>query len=176
MLAVIAVIGILVSILFKLASYVSDKIERNDAEVDIEGVRAMLAEYKMTRELYPQTTGLRRESDRMGRCFMALAGLVDSTGKPYPAGSKRASVVRGKWSIRGRVDEYDIYQGGGTRYNIYLLDPWEQSYVYFCPAPDGDRDYLLFSKGPDGRASTDSDGKEEDDEDNIPSNYPSGDL
>tara|TARA_B100000959_G_scaffold162585_1_gene170306 strand:- start:269 stop:799 length:531 start_codon:yes stop_codon:yes gene_type:complete len=176
MLAVITVIGILCTILFQLAFYVIEQTDRSEAEVELESFRTMLDEYRISHRRYPQTKGLTDERKMIGRCVMALSGLVDPMGKPYPAGSKRASIIREGFRIQGNPDEYDVHQGGGTKYNIYILDPWESPYVYVCPAPDGVREYLLFSKGPDGRASSDSGGTAEDDLDNVPSNYPSGEF
>ncbi len=164
MLAVITVIGILCSILFQLGFYVFEKNDRSKAETELGAFRSMLGEYKISNRRFPQTQGLATEKDRAARLYMALAGLVDPLGNSYSAGRQKGSFIRGVSLTK--ADENEI---------SYALDPWEVPYVYACPAPDG-RNYLLFSKGPDGRASSDPDGTAKDDEDNIPSNYPSGEF
>ncbi len=169
MLAVVTVVGILASVLFKLAFYVFEQNDRSKAETELEAFRAMLGEYKITNRRFPQTEEGTAEAERGARLYMALAGLADPMGNSYPDGSQRASLIRGI-----SVDKVEEDLGDCTI--CYALDPWENPYVYVCPAPDGVREFHLFSKGPDGRASTDSDGEVEDDADNIPSNYPSGEF
>ena len=36
---------------------------------------------------------------------------------------------------------------------VFLVDPWNNPYVYEFPRRDGHKGFLLFSKGPDGQAS-----------------------
>ena len=165
MLAVITVIGILCSILFKLGMWVLENNERNKAETELGGFRAMLDEYKTSNRRYPQTEGLSEEKAMSGRLYMALSGLADSLGNDFEVDDQRTSYIR---NIPLTVDDENAI--------FFDMDPWESPYVYQCPDPDGARDFILFSKGPDGRASTDSDGNPEDDDDNIPSNYPSGEF
>ena len=169
MLAVITVIGILCAILFKLGFYVLEQNDRSKAETEREGLVAALSEFKNSNKRYPQTAGLTDEKLRSSRLFMALAGYSDSEGLPL---AERVSLLR---TIS--VDPMPVNDGDEgkepSEANHFAADPWGNPYVYQCPSPNGASDYLLFSKGPDGRASTDSDGSAEDDKDNIPNDYPS---
>ena len=62
--------------------------------------------------------------------------------------------------------------------DIFIIDPWENAYVYEYPRSDGHDGYLLFSKGPDGSASsftselTSTPEKKDIDNDNIPADEP----
>ena len=169
MLAVITIIGILCTILFKVGFYVLEQNDRSKAEAEREGLVAALSEYKNSNKRYPQTVGLTDEKLRSSRLYMALAGYTDYEGIPL---QERLSLLR---TIS--LDEVPVKEGDADKEpseaDHFAADPWGNPYVYLCPSPSGASEYLLFSKGPDGRASTDTDGAVDDDSDNIPSNYPS---
>ena len=42
--------------------------------------------------------------------------------------------------------------------DVAFLDPWGSEYVYEYPRKDGDKGYLLFSMGPDGKTGEGFDG------------------
>ena len=169
MLAVITVIGILCTLLFKLGFYVLELNDVSKAESEREGLVAALSEYKTSKKGYPQTNGLSDERLRSSRLFMALSGYVDHEGIRIAEGSSLLRTIS--------VDNLPVNEGDAgndpSQTDFFAADPWGNPYVYQCPSPNGVSDYLLFSKGPDGRASTDADGVTEDDKDNVPTNYPS---
>ena len=169
MLAVITVIGILCTVLFKLGFYVFEQNDISKAESEREGLVAALSEYKNSKKRYPQTRGLSDEKLMGSRLYMALAGYTDHGGQRLSGG---ISLLRSMSMNDLPVNEGDAGQGPEL-VDHFAADPWGNPYVYLCPSLNGASDYLLFSKGPDGRASTDSDGASDDDKDNIPNNYPS---
>tara|TARA_B100001123_G_scaffold247332_1_gene276310 strand:- start:3260 stop:3724 length:465 start_codon:yes stop_codon:yes gene_type:complete len=153
MLAVIAVIGILAGLVFRLAFFAEDEEAIKKAAAELTTIDAALHQYKTSNQSkqFPETGDLTDEKAMNALLYAALSGTSD----PNNPGLNRLSLP----SLVLQTE------GGMT----YIEDPWGNPYFYQSKPPANR--FTLFSKGPDGRASTDDDGTPEDDNDNV---YPSG--
>ena len=153
MLAVITVIAILVGLVFRLAFFAEDEEAMKKAAVELRTIDAALHQYKKSNQSkqFPETDDLTDEKAMNARLYAALSGTSD----PNNPGLNRLSLPSLVLQTEGGI--------------TYIEDPWGNPYFYESKPPANR--FTLFSKGPDGRASTDDDGTDEDDNDNI---YPSG--
>ena len=158
LLAVITVIGILIGLVFKLAFFADDEQSITKAKEELMAFDTALYTYaRPVSRNFPQTEGLSDEKQMNARFFMALTGLTDSVGELNPENNPSRNYLS--------ISSLEIKVEGSIS---YVVDPWDNPYVYRSPPPPNTKEgFLIFSKGPDGRASTDTDGAPEDDIDNI---------
>ena len=189
LLVVIVIIGVLASITFTGANYLLGAQEEKQAASQIEALSLALNQYRSEMGTYPETDSISNTDDVFARgafLYLALAGYVDSEGDEI----KRED--RGKSFLPGDSINLGIQEGNrneivtlsddelalGSMPEVFPMDPWFEPYIYEYPRKDGHKGFLLFSKGPDGKASvfaqelTSTPKKELIDEDNIPTSEP----
>ena len=194
LLIVMAIIGILIGITFSGATYIYGAQQEKKALADMEALKLALEEFKSEHGDYPRTNDLEGDAETLPlltgkRLFLALSSYVDKHGDPY--GNKEA---RPKTFIKSDVFSFGEKDGDNDKMKkvtldhsdsddetpeCFVIDPWENPYVYDYPRRDGKLGFLLFSKGADMGSSdftSKEDGPIEPDEkdyDNLPPNEPS---
>lgn len=189
LLVVIVIIGILSSM--SVGAYVWwDKAKaKKTAQSQIDALQLALEQYKSDMGGYPRTDDLSSDNEKVRGVlfFQALTGLVDRFGDKVKA-DRRGTDYLPNWDSmsKGSDEDGEIRQvtltleqmKGDQLPEVFLLDPWDNPYVYEYPRRDGHKGFLLFSKGPDGESSvfdselTATPRKEDEDEDNIPGSEP----
>jgi len=169
LLVVIAVIGVLGSILFTGANFLFGENSVKKAETQIEVLHLCIDEYKKDFGTYPITDDLVDFDQRGVRLLQILLGTHDENGQEIPEGQNRRSYMP--------LDRFEVLKAKDSE-ELLLIDPWQEPYLYSYPRTDGHLGYLLFSKGPDRKSqSIDNQSAERiektpEDMDNIPSTEP----
>jgi prepilin-type N-terminal cleavage/methylation domain-containing protein len=139
---VIAVLGILISLVFTAGSYVFGEQESKVAKMHINVIRLALDEYKLREGDYPEVvceaSGF---EDEMLRGNELLKSLCYAEEKDEIFGAGNIKLLPLDKLLTGTMEDNDQV--------VYLEDPWESPYIYAYPRPDGRAGYLLFSRGPD---------------------------
>ena len=187
MLVVIMIIGILSAMSVTGFSWWGETRAKKTAESQIEALNLALEQYKSDFGGYPRTDDL-ESSDLEGWArgtllFQSLTGFVDRYGEKIDAKSRGNVFLPNRETFTlgtlegGECQEVTLtseQMKGRQVPEVFLLDPWDNPYVYEFPRPDGHSGFLLFSRGPDGESSvfdselTQTPKKEEMDEDNSP--------
>ena len=159
--------------------------EEKSAQTQIEAMGLALDQYKSDVGDYPRTNKLGSEDEKVRGIFFfqALTGLVDRFGEKIEA-NRRGTNYLPNWDsmIKGSDEDGEIREvtltleqmKGDQLPDVFLLDPWDNPYVYEYPRSDGHTGFLLFSKGPDGKSSvfdselTATPEKADEDMDNVP--------
>ena len=166
LLAVIAIIGILMSILFTGWGYISEQQANKKAKLEIVGLKNAVTEFFSDYGEYPNCP---KEICTPGEClFMSLAGFHNEDGglelPPYPP-KIPTHLFHFDLSAFDQTEIPDLSHDGGKSLQLWLaqslgkdpafLDPWGNEYVYEFPIENGGSGYLLFSMGPDGKTGED---------------------
>lgn len=153
---VIAVMGILISLVFTAGSYVFGEQETKVARMHINVIRLALDEFKLREGDYPEVIcesfGV---EDEMLRGNELLKSLCYAEEKDEIFGAGSIKLLPLDKLLTSTMEDNDQV--------VYIEDPWESPYVYAYPRPDGRSGYLLFSKGPDLVCSDYTDDNEADD-------------
>ena len=192
LLIVMAIIGILIGITFSGATYIFSAQQEKKALADMEALKLALEEFKSEYGDYPRTNDLEGDAETLPpltgkRLFLALSSYVDKHGEPYGNKENRPKTfMKGDvFSLAEKDGEnikkvtLDLSDSGDDTPECFVIDPWENPYVYDYPRRDGKLGFLLFSKGSDMGSSdftSKEDGPIEPDEkdyDNLPPNEPS---
>ena len=188
LMAVLVIIGILFGIIFTGASYLFSAQEEKKAKAELEAITLALKDFKSEFGDFPITD----ESSSEGECakvlFMTLSGWMDLDGDEIPAEERGRSFLPSDSFTLGKQegDEIEVYLltsdeilgNAGINKEIFIIDPWENAYLYQYPRLDGHTGFLLFSRGPDGKTSefrselTSTPDKQTIDLDNIPGSEP----
>ena len=189
LLVVIVIIGILSSMSFGAYIWWSKAKAKKSAQTQIEAMGLALDQYKSDVGDYPRTNKLGSEDEKVRGIlfFQALTGLVDRFGEKIEA-NRRGTDYLPNWDsmIKGSDEDGEIRQvtltleqmKGDQLPDVFLLDPWDNPYVYENPRSDGHKGFLLYSKGPDGESSvfdselTATPEKADEDLDNVPDYEP----
>ena len=192
LLIVMAIIGILIGITFSGATYIFSAQQEKKALADMEALKLALEEFKSEYGDYPRTNDLEGDAKTLPpltgkRLFLALSSYVDKYGDPYADKDDRPkTLIKSDVFSLGKKDgeniekvTLDLTDSGDDAPECFVIDPWENPYVYDYPRRDGKLGFLLFSKGFDMGSSdftSKEDGPIEPDEkdyDNLPANEPS---
>tara|TARA_B100001057_G_scaffold198008_1_gene198624 strand:+ start:573 stop:1220 length:648 start_codon:yes stop_codon:yes gene_type:complete len=189
LLVVIVIIGILSSMSFGAYAWWSEERAKKAAQSQIEALQLALEQYKSDQGGYPRTDDLPSDNEQVRGIlfFQALTGLVDRFGDKIDADRRGAGFLP-NWDsmILGNDEDGDVREvtltleqlKGNQLPEVFLLDPWDEPYVYEFPRSDGHKGFLLFSRGPDGESSvfeselTATPEKADEDMDNIPDYEP----
>ena len=189
LLVVIVIIGVLAGITFTGANYLLGAQEEKQAASQIEALSLALDQYRSEMGTYPATDSISNTDDVFARgafLYLSLSGYVDSEGDEIEQDDRGKSFLPGD-SINLGIQEgsrneivtlSDDELALGSMPEVFPMDPWFEPYIYEYPRKDGHKGFLLFSKGPDGKASvfaqelTATPKKELIDEDNIPTSEP----
>ena len=188
LMVVMIIIGVLFGIIFTGASYLFSAQEEKKAKAEIETISLALKQFESEYGDFPTATIQDSEEIRGRILFMSLSGNLDVEGEEIDPEEKRNSLLPLDSFTLGQKkdDNVDPYSLNGDQLlgnvsageDIFIIDPWENAYVYEYPRSDGHDGYLLFSKGPDGSASsftselTSTPEKKDIDNDNIPADEP----
>ena len=149
LMVVILLIAILSGLVFSISSGVFEKGERSTAESQLQAISVALESYRNRFGDYPDVLTSRQ-------FFDALDGKLGPQGQllspPFPP-----FLEAGQFALSDAE-------------NPELLDPWGQPYVYIYHEPDSQTrltSFDLFSKGPDGKASSDGESATTLDDDNL---------
>ena len=149
LLVVILLISILGGLIFSISSGVFQKGNRSRAASELQAISVALEAYRSRFGDYPNVQTARQ-------LFDALDGKLDPKGNPLTPAFP-PFLEAGQISL-------------GDEDNPELLDPWGLPYVYVYNEPNVQTKisgYKLFSVGPDGESSSDGDGPDQTDEDNL---------
>ncbi len=173
LMVVLVVIGVLGSILFSGANFIFGEQETKQAKTEVKIIQLALEEYQRDYGTYPLTDDISsNQSDNFAeygiRMLNVMGGTHDEYGNELGENERRRSYLP--------LDKFSTM----TSENLerYLIDPWEEPYIYSYPRQDGHDGYLLFSKGPDRKTQSFNERsdsvpkKEPEDMDNIPSSEP----
>ena len=188
LMVVIIIIGILFGIIFTGASYLFSAQEDKKAKAEIETITLALKQFKSEYGDFPYASQSETEEQRGKILLMSVSGWLDGDGDEIEKESRGNSFLPSDSFTLGKnegnnIEPYtlsgDQLLGNiGENEEIFMIDPWENAYVYEYPRSDGHNGYLLFSKGSDKRASfftselTSTPEKQSFDQDNIPSSEP----
>lgn len=162
LLVILAILGILMSLVAGVASYAFDAVDRKKAEAELEVLRAGVQAFKTTRGNYPHCPkGVCTPGERL---FLSMLGFHNEKGRmqipPYPALVDPAVFSYGEvdWEAADLASlDFGDRQTCLTLLNFALsediafCDPWGNDYVYEFPRRNGLPGFRLFSRGPDGR-------------------------
>ena len=189
LLVVIVIIGILSSMSFGAYVWWDKAKAKKSAQSQVEALQLALEQYRSDLGGYPRTDDLSSDDEKVRGIlfFQALTGLVDRFGEKVEVDRRGADYLP-NWDsmIKGSDEDGEIRQvtltleqmRGDQLPDVFLLDPWDNPYVYEYPRSDGHSGFLLFSKGPDGESSvfdselTATPEKADEDMDNIPGYEP----
>ena len=139
---VIAVLGILISLVFTAGSFVFGEQESKVAKLHLNVIRLALDEYKLKEGDYPEVVceafSLEDEALR-GNELLKFLCYAEDKEEIFSVGNLKLLPLD-KLKTSSTTDNDEI---------VFLEDPWGAPYVYAYPRPDGRAGYLLFSKGPD---------------------------
>ncbi|MBT3666883.1 MAG: prepilin-type N-terminal cleavage/methylation domain-containing protein [Opitutae bacterium] len=189
LLVVIVIIGILAGITFTGANYLLGAQDEKQAKSHIAAISLALDQYKSEMGGYPRTDSISNEEDifKCGEFLLfTLNGILDRDGKSLAIDDRRKSFIPGDALVFGKQDgkRNEVFSPSESDWQtksrdpFFAMDPWNEPYIYQFPRKDGHKGFLLFSKGPNGRASvfnqelTSTPPKEIIDEDNIPASEP----
>ena len=188
LMAVLVIIGILFGIIFTGASYLFSAQEEKKAKAELEAISLALEDFKSEFGDFPITEDSSSEDECAKVLFMTLSGWMDIDGGEIPGEERGRSFLPSDSFTLGKkegesIEVYSLTTEevlGNTSVNkeIFMIDPWENPYVYQYPRLDGHTGFLLFSRGPDGKSSefsselTSTPEKQAIDLDNIPNSEP----
>lgn len=149
LLVALLIVGILAGLLFSVSDGIFNRGKRSRAESELTAISVALEAYRARFSDYPDV-GTSRQ------LFDALDGKLGPRGNtlvpPYPP-----FLEAGNFSI-------------GSDESPVLLDPWDEPYVYKYLEGEGTNpssSFLIFSAGPDGKASPDGQGPASENDDNL---------
>ena len=166
LLVVLAIVGILISLMFKGYFYVLDKQADKQARVELSALKVSIENYRRSFNGYPTCP---QKVCTPGEClFLSLAGFHNEKGTlempPYPA-------TISTHLFGYDLESYDITQIPDIEHNegkslmlwlsqmlgkdVAFIDPWGNEYVYEYPREDEAPGFRLFSMGPDGKTGED---------------------
>ena len=190
LLIVIVIIGILVSMSIAGFGWWAETQDKKTAQSQVEALQLALEQYKSELGGFPKTDLLANSDDEEVRAillFRCLTGFLDRFGEDVDVDRRGKSFLPNKDNfVLGSREEGDLrlvtlsleQMRGAQPPEVFLVDPWNNPYVYEFPRRDGHKGFLLFSKGPDGQASefdselTQTPKKEDTDIDNFPPSEP----
>lgn len=149
LLVALLIVGILAGLLFSVSDGMFDRGKRSRAESELSSISVALEAYRARFSDYPDVGTARQ-------LFDALDGKLGPKGNPL-ATAYPPFLEAGSFSL-------------GSEEHPELLDPWEEPYVYQYLKGEGaqpNSSFVLFSAGPDGRASPDGKGSASENDDNI---------
>ena len=132
---------------------------------------------------FPVTEDSSSEDECAKVLFMTLSGWMDIDGVRFRRRTRKIFLTIRQFTLGKKEGESievysltteEILGNSGVNKEIFMIDPWENPYVYQYPRLDGHSCFLLFSRGPDGRSSqfrselTSTPEKQAIDLDNIP--------
>ncbi len=162
LLVVLAIVGVLITLMFKGYFYVLDKQAHKQAKVEIEALKLSVENYRRSFNGYPTCP---QKVCTPGEClFLSLAGFHNEKGTlempPYPA-----TIPTNLFGYD--LNSYDVSQIPDVSHNegkslmlwlsqilgkdVAFIDPWGNEYVYEYPIEEGGPGFRLYSKGPDGK-------------------------
>ena len=166
LLVVLAIVGVLISLMFKGYFYVLEKQADKQARVELAALKVSIENYRRSFNGYPTCP---QKVCTPGEClFLSLAGFHNEKGTlempPYPA-------TISTHLFGYDLESYDITQIPDVEHNegkslmlwlsqmlgkdVAFIDPWGNEYVYEYPREDEAPGFRLFSKGPDGKTGKD---------------------
>ena len=166
LLVVLAIVGVLISLMFKGYFYVLEKQADKQARVELAALKVSIENYRRFFNGYPTCP---QKVCTPGEClFLSLAGFHNEKGTlempPYPA-------TISTHLFGYDLESYDITQIPDIEHNegkslmlwlsqmlgkdVAFIDPWGNEYVYEYPREDEAPGFRLFSKGPDGKTGED---------------------
>ncbi|NBB78055.1 MAG: prepilin-type N-terminal cleavage/methylation domain-containing protein [Verrucomicrobia bacterium] len=164
LLMVIAVILILAGITFGISRGVQNAQARAKAKAELATISQALEQFKSRYGDYPwisvgDVSSDSQTKDAAHGVLKTLVGWQSVTGTQVGEEFKKqqSTLDVSKLSLSGDWPESDSEVS--PTIDIYFIDPWGNPYVYMYKDPDNDSNwerfgYILFSKGPDGRASS----------------------
>ena len=170
-LAVLAVISILVTLMFWLFDPLMENKERKQAQVELAALKLSLAEYHRIGGHYPYCP--KKLCTPAETLFLSLIGFHNEKGNlqvpPYkPVVHETLLNYDKDWYDPAKVpnrakaskSQFKSYLMKALRQDLAFVDPWGFPYEYEFPREDEEPGYRLFSVGPDGETG---DGKDIDD-------------
>ena len=140
LLTVIAIIGILASIVIGVGRRAGESGRESRAKVELAAISTALESYKRQYGDYPRT-------NQTAALLKALVGEADAKG----------GNVNGRVLLDLELFQFDGEGDPTTDHTLSLVDPWEFPYVY-AYKPSGsawaNHSYVLYSMGPDEKADT----------------------
>jgi prepilin-type N-terminal cleavage/methylation domain-containing protein len=171
MLAVLAVISILVTLMFWLFDPLMKNKERKQARMELAALKLSLAEYHRMGGHYPHCP--KELCTPAETLFLSLIGFHNEEGNlqypPYKSVVNETLLNYDKdWydpakvpnRVKASKSQFKSYLMKALRQDLAFVDPWGFPYEYEFPREDEEPGYRLFSVGPDGETG---DGKDIDD-------------